>query len=61
MICLLGSMLRDFGHVRVEFNRDSCLTAVRMYDVEPHSDAGCWDRDIPYTNKVAYSHIRLVS
>ena len=55
----LGSLLREFGTVRVEFNRDSCLTAIRVYDVEPYTDS--WDRDLPFTNQISNSHIRLVS
>lgn len=56
---ILGSLLRDFGSVRVELNRDSLLHSTRVYDVEPFTDH--WNRDLPYTNQASCSHIRLVS
>ena len=54
----LGSLMNDFGSVRVDFDRESSLTAVRVYDLEPYTDR--WDYDLPYTNMTSNSHIRLV-
>lgn len=64
MVCLIviirsGSLLNDFGSVRVDLNRESPLTSVRVYDLEPYSDM--WNQDLPYTNMVTNSHIRIVS
>ena len=50
--------MNDFGSVRVDFDRESSLTAVRVYDLEPYTDR--WDYDLPYTNMTSNSHIRLV-
>ena len=58
MINYLGSLLNDFGNVRVEMDRESSLSAVRVYDLEPYTDR--WNYDLPYTNMTSNSHVRLV-